>query len=104
METHKLYLYIFQNIYIFFFLLLLQYVGETYYLDFVNFFVERYIFALLHAYVRETHYLNFKTWSRIFVFEYKYSCYSIGQEKSSPILCGHPVSIEMEINYRYLHG
>ena len=34
----------------------------------------------------------------------KYSFYSIRQGKSSPVLCGPSISVEMEINYPYLHG
>ena len=44
------------------------------------------------------------TCSSIFVFEFRYTFYSIGQGKSSPILCGSPISIKVEITYPYLHG
>ena len=37
------------------------------------------------------------------IHSFKYSYYSIGQGKSLPILCGPPISVEIEINYPYLH-
>jgi len=85
------------------FLLLLQYVVETYYLDLLKKnFNKKNRFS--YADVRESHYLDFKTCSRIFVFEFIYSFYSIGKGKSLPILCRPAISSEMEINYLYLHG
>ena len=54
-------------------------------------------------YVRDSNKLDFKTCSRIFVFKFKYSFYSIRQGKSSPILFTPPISIEIEMNYPYLH-
>ena len=71
-----------------------------------NFFFnyKKYIFASSYADVRENHSLDFWTCSRILVFEFKCCIYSIGQEKSSAILCGPPILLDMEINYLYLHG
>ena len=83
------------------FLLLLQYVGKTY-LQLVNFLqFKKYICAFSYVHVGETHYLHFKTYSCIFIF--KYFFYSIGQGKCSPILCWPLISLEMKINYPYLH-
>ena len=62
-----------------------------------------YIFAFSYASLRETNYLDFQICWPIFVFKFKYSFYSIGQGKSSPTLYGSPISLEMEINYPYLH-
>ena len=62
------------------------------------------ILLFLYAYVRETPWLEFLTCSRIFDFEFNYSFYSIRQGKFSSILCGPPISVEMDINYPYLHS
>jgi len=61
-------------------------------------------FSYFYIYIILIHYLDFWTCSRILVFEFKCCFYSIGQEKSSAILCGPPISLETEINYPYLHG
>ena len=50
----------------------------------------------------ETRYLVFYTYSLIFGF--KYSFFSIGQGKSSAVWCGPSISLEMEVNYPYLHS
>ena len=42
--------------------------------------------------------------SLIFIFGFEYSFYSSGQGKSLAVLCGPPISLEMETNYPYLHG
>ena len=39
-----------------------------------------------------------------FVSGFNYSFHYIDQGRSSAVLCGPPISLEMEMNYPYLHG